>query len=105
MLSIMFTLNLSNIKNDNLLQPENQSWIGTFIKLTDLNLKFASPNCSILKMKDFKRKGHKYAAIDIFWRCWDESYYAILCFCSARAASLAALALALFFLFFLPSRH
>ena len=51
------------------MQPENQSWIVTFIKLTDLNLKFASPNCSILK-----KKGHKYAAIDIFWRCWDESY-------------------------------
>ena len=56
MLSILFTLNLSNIKNNNLLQPENQSWIGTFIKLTHLNLKFASPNCSILKMKDFKQR-------------------------------------------------
>ena len=73
MLPILFTLNLSNIKNNNLMQPENQSWIVTFIKLTDLNLKFASPNCSILK-----KKGHKYAAIDIFWRCWDESY--ILCY-------------------------
>ena len=30
--------------------------LGTFIKLTDFNLKFASPNCSILKMKDLKER-------------------------------------------------
>ena len=36
-------LNFSNIKNDKFLK--------SFSKLTDLNLKFASPNCSNLKMK------------------------------------------------------